>query len=109
MLLDAHFLTKPRAEWMKRLEEVDIPCAAVHDYEDLANDPQMSVNDYIVDFDHPVAGPVKLVGIPVKLSETPGGVRIPAPEWGQHNMEVLTEIAGYSVEEVARLMEEEVI
>jgi CoA:oxalate CoA-transferase len=108
-LLDAHFLTKPRAEWMKRLEEVDIPCAAVQDYEDLAHDPQMSVNDYIVDFDHPVAGLVKLVGIPVKLSETPGGVRMPAPEWGQHNMEVLTEIAGYSVEEVACLMEEEVI
>lgn len=108
-LLDRHFLTRPRDEWIRRLEEVDIPCARVQDYEELAHDPQMAANDYIVDFDHPTAGPVKLVGIPVRLSQTPGAIRMPAPEWGQHNMDVLTDIAGYSHEEVAQLMEQEVI
>ena len=69
----------------------------------------MEANEYIVDFDHPAAGPVKLVGIPVKLSKTPGTIARSAPRWGQHNLEVLTEIGGYTPVEVAQLMEQEVV
>ena len=108
-ILDKVFATKPRAEWIQRLEEVDIPCGAVNDYADVANDPQMMVNEYIIDFAHPVAGPVKMVGIPVRLSATPGKVRMPAPEFGQHTEEVLMEIAAYNWEEIAQLKSEEVI
>lgn len=108
-LLDHHFLTQPRDEWLRRLEELDVPCAPVQDYEELAHDPQMEANEYIVKFEHPVAGSVKLVGIPVKLGQTPGAIRLPAPRWGQHNLEVLTEIGGYTAEEVAQLMEQKVV
>jgi CoA:oxalate CoA-transferase len=50
-----------------------------------------------------------VVGIPVRLSATPGTLRLPAPEFGQHTEEVLTEVLGYSWEDVGRLRESEVI
>ncbi len=108
-ILDRIFATRPRVEWIDRLEEVDVPCSPVNDYADLASDTQMTANGYIVDFDHPTAGPVKLVGIPVRLSKTPGKLRIGAPEFGQHTEEVLLEVGGYSWEEIAELKSQEVI
>ena len=108
-ILDERFASKTREEWVKRLNERELIWAPVNDYADLAADPQMGANDYIVDFDHPAHGLVKLVGIPVKLSKTPGQIRMPAPEFGQHTEEVLMEIGGYSWEDIARLREGEVI
>jgi crotonobetainyl-CoA:carnitine CoA-transferase CaiB-like acyl-CoA transferase len=108
-ILDRAFATRPRGEWLNRLEQVDVPCAPVNDYADLAGDIQMSTNDYIVDFDHPIAGRVKLVGIPVRLSMTPGKIRIGAPEFGQHTEEVLLEIGRYNWQEIAELKSQEII
>jgi len=107
-ILDKVFLTKNRDEWIKAFESVDIPCGPVNDYGDLADDPQMLANDYIVNFDHPVAGPIKTVGIPVRLSKTPGSIRIGAPELGQHKEEILLEF-GFTWEEIGKLAEEGII
>lgn len=108
-ILDERFASKPREEWMKHLSERELIWAPVNDYADVAADPQVVANDYIVDFDHPSHGQVKLVGIPVKLSKTPGQIRMPAPEFGQHTEEVLIEIGGYSWEELEKLREDEII
>jgi len=108
-ILDERFASKTREEWMKRLNERELIWAPVNDYADVAADPQMVANDYIVDFEHPSHGQVKLVGIPVKLSKTPGQVRMPAPEFGQHTEEVLIEIGGYSWEDIGVLRDKEVI
>ncbi len=56
-----------------------------------------------------VLGPVKVRGIPIQLSKTPGEVKCEAPEFGQHTEEVLIEIGGYNWEEIAKLREEEII
>jgi crotonobetainyl-CoA:carnitine CoA-transferase CaiB-like acyl-CoA transferase len=69
----------------------------------------MAANNYIVDFNHPTAGQVKLVGIPVGLSMTPGRIRMGAPEFGQHTEEVLMEVGGYTWEEIAELKSQEII
>ena len=74
-----------------------------------ADDPQMPANDYIVDFDHPTHGPTKMVGVPVTLSETPGGVRAPAPELGQHTEEVLIDVLGWDWDRITELRKAEAI
>ena len=68
VIIDKAFKTKNRDEWVKAFEGVDIPVGPVNDYADLANDPQMLANDYLVEFDHPSAGKFKTVGLPVRLS-----------------------------------------
>jgi crotonobetainyl-CoA:carnitine CoA-transferase CaiB-like acyl-CoA transferase len=63
----------------------------------------------VVDYEHPGLGPMKLVGFPVKFSETPAEPRGHAPELGEHTETLLTEMLGYSWEDVARLKESGVI
>lgn len=58
----------------------------------MAADPQVIAREMIVETDHAVAGPTRALGLPVKFSATPGGVRYPAPAYGQHTAEVLREI-----------------
>ena len=109
-ILDAAFATQPRDEWLRRLRTGgDFIFSIVNSVDDLATDPQMLANDYVIPFDHPRYGPTQVVGVPVRLSETPGRVRLPAPEFGEHTERVLTELLGYSWEQVAELKEREVV
>jgi len=96
------FAAKPRAEWLEILRcGGDFIFTVVNDVSDLPDDPQVTANDYVVDFDHPRFGTTQVQGIPVRLSETPGQVRLPAPEFGEHTERVLTELLGYSWDEVS--------
>jgi crotonobetainyl-CoA:carnitine CoA-transferase CaiB-like acyl-CoA transferase len=109
-ILDEAFATKPCAEWIGLLRQGgDFIFTHVNSVDDLPNDPQVLANGYVTDFDHPAFGQTQVVGIPVRLSETPGSIRLPAPEFGQHTEEILTEILGYSWEKVAALREAGVI
>lgn len=106
--LDAHFATQPAREWVRRITEHDLIAAPVQDYEELAADPQVPANDYIVEVERPGHGPIRVVGVPVELSRTPGSVRSMAPALGRHTVEVLREY-GFSAEEIAALRDEGVI
>ena len=109
-LLDDVFARRPREEWLNRLAAGgDFIFSVINSVDDLPGDPQMIVNGYVAPFEHPAFGATKVVGIPVRLSETPGQLRLPAPEFGQHTEEVLTEMLGYSWDDIARLRDEEVI
>jgi crotonobetainyl-CoA:carnitine CoA-transferase CaiB-like acyl-CoA transferase len=109
-LFDRIFGTKPRAEWLAILRAGgDFIVTPLNTVDDLPDDPQVIANQYVTEFNHPAFGPTKVVGVPVRLSETPGGLQRPAPEFGQHTEEILTEILGYSWEKVGRLREAEVI
>ncbi len=108
--LDATFASRPRAEWMEILRKGgDFIFTLVNSIDELPDDPQMKANDYIVDFDHPSFGPTPNVGIPVRLRETPGSLRAPAPELGQHTELLLTDLLGYEWDDVTRLRERGVI
>jgi len=104
-VIQKEFAARTRAELLRILEENKLQFAPVNNYAHLAADPQVIANNYIVDFDHPIAGPMKVLAVPVELSETPGAVGNVAPELGQHSEEVITELAGYTWEEVAQLKE----
>ena len=109
-ILDETLATRPRDEWLRIFEEQRAPFAyaPVNDYADVLSDPQVLENDYVVEYDHPAAGPVKLMGYPVRFSQTPAQIAREAPEFGQHTEEVLQEL-GLSWEEIAKLREEGVV
>jgi crotonobetainyl-CoA:carnitine CoA-transferase CaiB-like acyl-CoA transferase len=109
-VLDELFGSKPRDEWMKILREDpgDFIFTQVNSVNDLPDDPQVRANDYIVDFDHPQHGTIQMIGMPVRLSETPGSVRSPAPEFGQHSEEILLDL-GYDWDAIGDLRKREVI
>src|SRR5262245_64571333 len=83
------FLTKPYEEWEELLLKHGIPVGAINTIDQVVEHPQVKARQMIVETNHPVAGQVRIVGVPVKLSDTPGSVREPAPLLGQHTDEVL--------------------
>lgn len=108
-ILDNAFATRTREEWLNIFSTEDLVYSSIKDYWEVVNDPQVLENDYIIEFDHPSLGKLKEIGIPVKLSKTPGSIREPAPQLGQHTEEVLVDILGYSWEEIERLRDKEVL
>ncbi|MBB4002198.1 CaiB/BaiF CoA transferase family protein [Aurantimonas endophytica] len=90
-ILDDHFSTRTSAEWLERLEAAGVPAGPVLDVGEMHRDPQTLHREMVVETTHPTAGPVKAIGLPIKFSETPGGVIRPAPLLGQHSREVLAE------------------
>ena len=97
------FLNRTTDEWLDILLAEDIWCAPVNDFAGVEADPQVAANEMIVEWEHPTAGRVRGVGIPVKYSATPGAIERPAPLLGEHSTELLREFAGYSDEEIADL------
>ncbi len=103
-ILEPIFLCRPAAEWLALLDEAGVPAGPVLNVLQMARDPQVRARQMVVETEHPVAGRVKAIGLPVKFSATPGGVRRPAPVFGEHTIEVLRE-HGFAAEEVAALLE----
>jgi formyl-CoA transferase/CoA:oxalate CoA-transferase len=83
------FLTRPYEEWEALFLQHGIPVGAINTIDKVVEHPQVKARGALVECDHPAAGKVHMVGVPVKLSATPGRVREPAPMLGQHTDEVL--------------------
>jgi formyl-CoA transferase len=99
---------KDTDEWMEILLEAGFPAAPIYNYKQVFEDPHTHAREMMVEVEHPVEGTVKVLGIPVKLSETPGKIRRPAPLLGEQTEETLMGL-GYSKEEIADLRERKVI
>jgi crotonobetainyl-CoA:carnitine CoA-transferase CaiB-like acyl-CoA transferase len=109
-LLDKIFITRSRKDWLKRFREKgDFVIAPVNTLEDLIADPQMLENNYILKYEHPDLGSIKMVGFPVRMKKTPVSPTGSAPHIGEHTYEVLSEIAEYTEEEIKDLREQEII
>jgi crotonobetainyl-CoA:carnitine CoA-transferase CaiB-like acyl-CoA transferase len=83
---------KPTAYWVDLLNTAGVPVGPVQTYDEVFVDPQAVAREMVANIDHPAAGPMRTLGIPVKLSETPGALRRPAPLLGEHTEEVLAEL-----------------
>ena len=89
--LEAALADRSTAEWVGALLEAGVPAGPIHDYREVFEDPHTLAREMMVELEHPVEGTVRALGIPVKLSATPGRVRRPAPLLGEHTEEVLRE------------------
>ncbi len=105
--MDKLFATKTREEWLKILRGADVVSAPINTLPEVAVDPDVIANNYIIEVDHPKVGKVKEVGYPWKFSKTPAKAGI-APELGEHTNEVLKGL-GYSDADIAELRKEGVI
>jgi formyl-CoA transferase/CoA:oxalate CoA-transferase len=102
-LLAEKLRTRPRDEWLKDLRAVGVPCGAVRDVQEVLADPQLADREMVTSVDHHTLGTLQVLGIPVKLSDTPGAVRTAPPTLGQHTDAILRQDLGLSEEQVLRL------
>ena len=97
------FLTKTYEEWEAILMPAGIPMGAINTIDNVVDHPQVAARGALVECTHPVAGTIRMVGPPVRMSETPGSVRTPAPLLGEHTDEVLRDRLGLSETEIESL------
>jgi CoA:oxalate CoA-transferase len=91
-----------KAEVVSTLADGGVPAAPVNDVAEMVADPQVQARQMFVEREHPIYGPVKITGTPLKLSETPGRIERLAPLPGEHNEEVFVGMLGYTKEDVER-------
>ena len=102
------FGTRTRDEWMKLLGEIDIPFGPVNTMEEALSDSHTLHRRMVLEVEQPRAGKIKLLGIPIKLSETPGEMRTPSSAYGEHTLNILGEL-GYTDDDLARLRQAKAI
>jgi formyl-CoA transferase len=102
------FLTRPVDDWVKDLQEFNVPCGPINDLADVFSDPQLLHREMLLEIPHPTLGSIKQTGLPIKFSLTPGGLDRHPPLLGEHNKELLKEL-GYADADIERLAQQEVI
>lgn len=88
--------------WVEKFEQAGVPAGPVRKIKDMLEDPQTLARDMVIEVDHPIAGQVQALGLPIKFSHGNGVTRRGAPQYGEHTAEVLQEL-GYSSEDIAAL------
>jgi formyl-CoA transferase len=88
-MLSEIFLQHETENWLKLLNEADVPCAPVQTVDRVFASAQVRHRGMLVEVDHPTAGKLRLAGIPVKFSQTPGSIRLAPPLLGEHTDEIL--------------------
>jgi crotonobetainyl-CoA:carnitine CoA-transferase CaiB-like acyl-CoA transferase len=108
-LLEAVFKERTKADWLAALEAAKVPCGAINSIAEVFADPHVQARGMVTLWAHPLQPELRLVASPMKLSETPVRTDMPPPLLGQHTLQVLTELLGYSPERVAKLRDDKVI
>ena len=102
-LMNAKLEHRTVREWIARLEAEGVPCGPINSIGQMLDDPQTTAREMVVELEHPKAGRTRALGLPIKLSATPGRVSRAAPTYGQHTREVLGEF-GFSAAEIEVLI-----
>jgi crotonobetainyl-CoA:carnitine CoA-transferase CaiB-like acyl-CoA transferase len=108
-ILEQKFLEKSAAEWLQLFEEEGIPSAPVSTLDKVLSDPQILARNMLAEANHSKYGKVKVMGNPIKMSETSKDSYIGAPLLGEHTQEILSELLRYSQEEIEALRKEKII
>jgi formyl-CoA transferase/CoA:oxalate CoA-transferase len=108
-LIASRLETQTRQYWIDRLTTAGVPCGSVRDIGELFGDPQLRARDMVASVEHETVGSLEVLGVPVKLSATPGSVRTPPPRLGEHTVAVLARDLGLDAAAIARLREQRAI
>jgi crotonobetainyl-CoA:carnitine CoA-transferase CaiB-like acyl-CoA transferase len=95
--------SRTRADWIATLSAAGVPCGSVRSVDEVLNDPQLRAREMIQTLSHAVAGQVSVLGVPIKLSDTPGAVRKAPPTLGEQTDAVLMQDLDLDAAQVARL------
>lgn len=106
--IESVFMKQPSEFWLERLEAQGIPCGPIHTYDEVMKHEQIHHREMILEYEHPVAGTLRTLGFPAKMSKTPAQFRIPAPMLGEHSESILKQL-NYSEEEIRTFKQEEII
>jgi crotonobetainyl-CoA:carnitine CoA-transferase CaiB-like acyl-CoA transferase len=101
-ILEKAFLGKPAREWVDIFERAGVPCGLVQEPHEVFDDPMVRANRLMIEHEHPALGPVRMPGLPFRLSRTAGEVRLGAPLLGEHTRAVLDEL-GYDEAAIGEL------
>ena len=107
-IFDKVFASKPRDEWMEIFLSHGLLACSVQQIQEVPDDPQALANNYVVPFDHPLQGKVKIPGYPVYFSACEAGTTSAAPQLGEHTDLILQEL-GYSQGDIEKLKKEGII
>ncbi|MHB8262463.1 MAG: CaiB/BaiF CoA transferase family protein [Acidimicrobiales bacterium] len=107
--LSSVFRTATTDDWVARLEDADMVCAKIYDYEALMSEDHLANEERFPTLHHPFLGKMPGVGMPAKLSSTPAVARTAAPLPGEHSVEILTEVAKIAEDLVEHWLEEGVV
>ncbi|MET0501323.1 MAG: CoA transferase [Candidatus Binatia bacterium] len=97
------FATKPRQEWLRRLEADDVPVASLYNVAEVLEDPQVRHLDLVEEVTHPQAGKLQFVGGPVGYDGLAKAPSSPPPLLGEHTAAILKEL-GYDPADVEKLV-----
>ncbi|MGE3512344.1 MAG: CaiB/BaiF CoA transferase family protein [Vicinamibacterales bacterium] len=102
-LLADRLRTRTRAAWIEGLTAAGVPCGSVRDLAELFADPQVGARRMVEEVAHATLGPIRVLGTPLKFSETPAAIRVAPPTLGQHTDRILREELAFSQAEVDAL------
>jgi crotonobetainyl-CoA:carnitine CoA-transferase CaiB-like acyl-CoA transferase len=108
-VLEEVMKTRRKYDWLPALEAAKVPCGAINNLAEVFADPQVRERGMVHQWEHPLAGPLNLVGSPIKLSATPVRADRAPPLLGQHTEQVLAEVLGWGPERIAQLRAQEII
>ncbi len=108
-VLKPTFLEKTASEWLSMLEIAGIPCGPIKTLDKVFAEPQVEAREMLIHMEHSEIGDLRLVGSPLKFSDTPVDYRLPPPRLGEHTEEVLRELLGYTAEQIYNLQSRDVI
>ncbi len=105
-LLTEIFKSNSISDWLKKLDEAEIPCGPINNFEQVFSMSQVREREMLVHMEHPTIGSLPMVGSPLKMSGSPVEYRLPPPLMGEHTEMVLMEMLGFSRERVTELRKE---